>query len=276
MNSPNLQPGAARRWMLVTALLAAGGVVCAIAGVVLLVAGFSGAVPEGNVLGALKRGGGNAPVDAGFSSGVPRGLYFMTRFWGFTGTLEKAAWYFAPDGRVYRDLERGFSAADLEQHKGQQGSVAVDGETMTVTWSNGKRTSSKLERDGEAFSWDAGIFTPVQEFASDDDLVAEWEGGESLSTGGNHASVSKSLVLREDGTFTWNSVSFLKGESADSVVTAGSEGGTKGKWERDGYSLALTGEDGTTFRGIAFPYDDEKTPVNPDRFFFAGTMYKRR
>jgi hypothetical protein len=52
------------------------------------------------------------------SGGGPVGLYFMTRFWSYTGTLEKAAWYFAPDGRVYQNLETGFSAGDLAAHQG--------------------------------------------------------------------------------------------------------------------------------------------------------------
>jgi hypothetical protein len=262
-----------RAFMIAAVLCAVGSVLSAIAGVSLLVAGFSGASAPSI---ASVVGGGDSPARAGFSGGSPRGLYFMTRFWSYTGTLEKAAWYFAPDGTVYRDLESGFSGSELAQHKGPRGTYSVEGGKMTITWSDGKKSTSEIERDDPAFTWDMGIFTPVQPFDDEDALVAEWEGGESLSTGGNHASVSKSLQLREDGTFTWSAVSFLKGETDRTVVSGGGQGATEGSWKLDGYSLSLTSSGGQTFRGIAFPYDDDKTPVNPDRFFFAGTMYKRR
>ena len=42
----------------------------------------------------------------------------MSRYWSFTQTLEKAAWYFSPEGAVYQNLEVGFSAKELADHKG--------------------------------------------------------------------------------------------------------------------------------------------------------------
>lgn len=223
------------------------------------------------------QGGGTAqPPAARLVNGKPEGLFFMTRFWSYTGTLEKAAWYFAPDGRVYRDLETGFSAADLAAHKGAQGTYQVNGTKMTVTWQDGKTSASNIEPDEPAFTWDMGIFTPAKSFAGPGMVSGEWEGGESLSVGGNTAAVSKTLRLNPDGSFTWDAVSFVKGETNESVVSGGSQGTTTGRWNLDGYSLILTDSGGNVLRGIAFPYDDEETPIKPDRFFFAGTMYKKR
>lgn len=221
-------------------------------------------------------GGGAAQPEQGrLANGKPVGLFFMTRFWSYTGTLEKAAWYFSPEGRVYRDLETGFSAADLAAHKGPQGTFEVAGNTMKVTWSDGKTSESEIEPDEPAFTWDMGIFTPVKPFDDAAALAGEWEGGESISAGGNTAAVAKTLRLNADGTFAWDSVSFVKGETGESVLSGGAAGGTIGHWKLDGYSLILTDASGNVLRGITFPYDDEKTPVNPDRFFFAGTMYKK-
>jgi hypothetical protein len=215
------------------------------------------------------------PADAEFDGGRPVGLYFMTRFWMATGSLEKSVWYFAPDGKVYQNLATGFSAADLEAHDGRKGTAAVDGDTMTVTWADGSTTSTDIERDGDGFAWDMGIFTPVQAFDGNDGVVGSWEGGESISTGGNYAAVAKTLELKEDGSYNWSGVSSIANRSEQSEVSAGGESSAAGNWKLSGYSLVLTGGDGNVVRGIAFPYDDEKTPVNPDRFFFAGTMYKR-
>jgi hypothetical protein len=60
-------------------------------------------------------------------------------------------------------------------------------------------------------------------------------------------------------------------------VTAGSNGiDSTGRWHAAGYSLVLIDSTGNVYRRIAFPYDDEKTPPNPDRIFVGGTMFKRR
>ena len=248
-------------WFLGSAALAAAGLLCMLLGTIALAAGIFANGGGG--------GGGGGDARPRFRGGRPVGLYFMTRFWGGTGTLEKAAWYFAPDGSVYQDLERGFSEQDLAAHDGRRGTCEVDGDNMTVTWANGKSTTSEIERDGDAFTWDMGIFSPVEPFDDEDVLVGTWEGGESLS--GGKVAVSKSLRFDDDGTFNWSSVSFL----TTGDLTGSAEGGTSGKWEVDGYSLILTDGSGTQYRGIAFPYDDEKTPVNPDWFFFGGTMYRR-
>ena len=253
-------------------LLAAAGLVSVLLGVTLLVGVFAG---RGSRLLPVSRGG-DEPARAGFRGDAPVGLFFMTRFWSFTGSLEKAAWYFAPDGSVYRGLARGFSDADLAAHKGPKGTYAVDDDTMTITWSDGKKTTSEVERDGSAFTWDMGIFTPVEPFDDRDPLVGRWEGGESLSGAAGRAAMSKTLDLREDGTFTWSSIAFVGSESDQTEITAGAQSGTTGQWSLDGHALVLTDESGKEYRGIAFPYDDEKTEVNPDRFFFAGIMYKRQ
>lgn len=216
------------------------------------------------------------PPEAGFSGGKPVGLFFMTRFWSATNSLEKAVWYFAPDGRVYQNLEAGFSEADLEAHAGNQGTYEVNGDEMQVTWADGSTTQSTMERDGTGFSWDAGIFTAVEPFEDDESVAGTYEGGESFSVGGSGASVSKTLRLDPDGTFAWDGVGFVASETGESRLTAGGESGTTGTWQVSGYSLLLTDANGNVVRGIAFPYDDEETPVYPDRMFFGGTMYERR
>ena len=227
------------------------------------------------VVAACGTGTGDAveqPPESGFEDGRPVGLFFMTRFWIATNSLEKAVWYFAPDGRVYENLETGFSEADLSAHTGNQGTYGVNGDQMQVTWADGTTTESTIERDGTNFSWNAGIFTAVRPFEENTSVAGAYEGGESFSTGGNSGAVSKTLQLAPDGTFTWGGVGSVVSEGE----SVGGESGTNGNWELSGYSLVLTGADGSTLRGIAFPYDDESTPVYPDRMFFAGTMYERQ
>ena len=65
----------------------------------------------------------------------------------------------------------------------------------------------------------------------------------------------------------------LHGEAGDDLL----EGGDGDDYLDGGSGNdTLTGGDGKVVRGITFPYDDEKTKVQPDRLFFAGTMYKKQ
>lgn len=217
------------------------------------------------------------PAPASYAKGAPVGLFFMTRFWSSSGTLEKLVWYFAPDGTVYQSLEHGFSEQDLAAHAGPKGTCSVKGDRLEVQWTNGKKSSSKIRRERTGFSWDAGIFTPVKPFEPGVPIAGTYEGGESISYSGNRAAISKTLELRADGTFHWSGVSFLSSMTDATRVTAGSNGiDSTGRWHAAGYSLVLIDSTGNVYRRIAFPYDDEKTPPNPDRIFVGGTMFKRR
>lgn len=220
---------------------------------------------------------GEAPAPPSFAEGVPVGLYFMTRFWSFTGTLEKLVWYFAPDGAVYQSLEHGFSSHDLATHAGPKGRCTLRGNTLEIRWSDGKKSTGDLERSDSGFFWDGGNFTPVRPFTTTSMIIGSYEGGESLSYNGNRAAVSKSLELRADGTFRWSGVSFLTSATDATRVTAGANGAdSAGRWHVMPYALVLIDAKGNVYRRIAFPYDDEKTPVNPDRIFFGGTMFRRQ
>ena len=215
-------------------------------------------------------GPASEPVVAAFREGVPVGLYFMTRFWASNGSLEKSAWYFAPDGNVYQNLEHGFSREDLAAHTGRQGRATLNGSDLVVTWTDGKPTKSKLQRDTTGFKWSAGIFTPVVPFAHAAEIAGTYEGGESLGGGANGVAVSKQLELRADGSFEWQGIAFTGTAGERTRVTTGSTRGSTGRWELAGFSLKLTDASGRVLRRIVFPNDDQATPLKPDRMFFGG------
>lgn len=218
--------------------------------------------------------GGTTVPKAGTSEGRPQGLFFMTRYWSYTQTLEKTVWYFAPDGTVYQNLETGFSPEDLAAHTGPKGTFRVVGKEMEVTWSDGKTSKSDYGPDKSGFGWDGGTFAPVEPIADKQKIVGTYEGGASLSRSGDWASVAKKLQLNDDGTFTLDGVVFAKSETDYAVLTAGSDQTTTGTWTLSGYSLTFTDSSGKVARQIAFPYDDETTPIYPDHLFIGGTLYK--
>src|SRR5689334_20009290 len=74
----------------------------------------------------------NQPAPAMVVGGRPVGLYFMTKYWIATRSLEKTVWYFAPDGTAYERIETGFSEKDLAEHKGGKGKLSVEGENLVL------------------------------------------------------------------------------------------------------------------------------------------------
>jgi len=252
-----------RRLSILAMTLAGASVVSFILGVVLLTAGI-----------ASKGGGGGphlfrssaGPVKASFGHGAPVGLYLMTRAW-YGGGLEKAAYYFTDDGHVYVNPEDGFTNEQLSQRAQQQGTIAMDGDKMTVNWTKGNPETSPIERDSTGFMWDMGSFVPVKGFESDRALVGKWEGGNSITTSGGYARSAQELELHDDGSFTGASAGAVGAAGDRSAVSGGSSSSSAGHWKLDGYVLTLSYDNGKELRGIAFPFDE--------RFYFRGVLYKK-
>jgi hypothetical protein len=210
------------------------------------------------------------------TSSGPVGVFFMTRYWS-GGPLEKAAWYFAADGTVYQNLENGVTATDLAAHKGPKGTYKLAGDQLEITWTGKKPVKSQFERDkgGPGFAWDGGLFSPVGPITDPKVVAGKFEGGESLSHGGNSVMTSKTFVFRADGTYTREGVASVKGATSQSVLTGGATGSNAGTWKADGYTIILTGANGTPERKMAFPWsDDDKDP--PNRLYLGGTLLKRQ
>lgn len=200
----------------------------------------------------------------------------MTRYSSFSG-LEKAVWYFAPDGMAYENPIGGFTEKDLAAHPGRVGTAEVVGEELRVSWTGGSEKgkveggSYEPSEDGETFNWDLGIFTPVEGFAPKQGIEGKWQGGFSTGSGGNSGAVARTLELRADGTFSLSGSATLSATDSTTTATAGAVGAIDtGKWSLAPYTLTLGQR-----KAIAFPWDDEETPVNPDQFYFDGIMWSR-
>jgi hypothetical protein len=200
----------------------------------------------------------------------------MSRYQAETRTLEQTVWYFAPDGTVYRNLEHGFSAADLARHPGPRGKAMADSRTLQIRWQDGTSTAAHLERDRNGFTWDMGIFSPITGFGHRDELPGSYVGGIGNTAVNGMAVVPQRLTLRADGSFDWEGVAFLPGIGTPAARIESAPDTTQGRWELVGHSLTLRAESGLTWRRFAFPDDDDRTVVMPDRIFFGGEMLKRQ
>jgi hypothetical protein len=216
------------------------------------------------------------PAAATFSAGLPVGLYWMNRYQPAARTVEQTVWYFAPDGAVYCNLENGYSAADLAAHDGPRGAASLEDRTLQVRWADGTVSAAPLERDRTGFTWDLGIFSAVQGFGYSSELPGVYTGGGVGTAERGMTVVPQRLTLRPDGSFVWEGVVFSSPTGNTAARLASSTESTSGRWELTGFSLTLTAESGIAVRRFAFPDDDRRTVVSPDRLYFGGQILKRQ
>ena len=143
---------------------------------------------------------------------------------------------------------------------------------LEVTWSDGQSSVSPIEIETGGFNWDTGMYLPVEPFVAGKSIVGFYEGGSSFGGEGNSVIVSKSLRLESDGRYTMSGIATVSASSNGTQARVGGENQEEGRWQLDGFILSLSKSDGTSVQHIAFPFDDEKTPIYPDRIFVGGTM----
>jgi hypothetical protein len=226
----------------------------------------------GPSLSSVLPGSGSGPARVVMSADRINGLFYMQKYWIATRHLEKAVWYFAPDGHAYLNPDGVDEAALARLKPGNKGRWQAGGGKMSVAWDDGKRSEGDLEVKPDGFDWDMGIFIPVEPFESSADLVGTYEGGSSMSFGGGSTMTAKSLDVRADGTYAASGIATVSSSGA----TAAGESGEKGRWTLDGWQLTLRPEGAAPVTALTFPLDDESTPMKPDRMFFRGVNYAKK
>lgn len=219
------------------------------------------------------------PILGKIEQGKPVGFFYMQKYWMATRSLENACWYFTPEGRVYQNITTGFSEKELKQHQGPKGTYQVDGQNMTITWDGQSPSTCELEFTETGFYWDTGSYIPVESF-DNRAIAGEYSGGSSMTFAGSSSMIAKTLRLNADGTFQLEGAATIQTDvdensDSDTRARAGGTSGVTGRWERDGFYLTLMPNTGETQRHLVFPFDDEDTPVYPDRLYMSGMMLKK-
>jgi hypothetical protein len=196
----------------------------------------------------------------------PVGVWFMVRY--VNHSLEKAAWYFSADGVAYENPDEGLTPEALAAHKGRKGKFTWTGKAMEVDFGK-EKVKAEVEQDKTGFMWDMGSFTPAAPYTDAKLAAGKYEGGESLSHGGNAVAVAREIELKADGTYEYSAISALKADTKQSTGRASAGGSESGTWTLDGFIMTMTAG-GKTTRKIAFPYDDGESK----RLYLGGTMYK--
>ena len=230
-------------------------------------------------LAGCSGGGSSAGGVAGgqVSGGKPEGMFFMTRYYIGTHSLEKSAYYFAPDGQVYQN-PTGLAAADLAAlPPGQRGTYAVAGKKLTIKLADGNGSASDMEGDNPGgFNYETGIFTGAKPFAKPEDLVGSFEGGNSVSFGGGSTSASNALTFMADGTFAQEGAVSSSVGSDQSTARVGSSDAGAGHYQLAGWTLTLTDAQGHKAQGVAFPIEQDEKTGQVVRFYFQNIAYKRQ
>ena len=233
------------------------------------------AKPGSNAIGSGPKAIGDRPAMPAsnvMSESKIAGLFYMQKYWIATRHLEKAAWYFSADGKVYVNPESGFSSSALAAHKGEQGTYEVARGKMNIAWAKGEKSSSEIEFETGGFYFEMGMYLPIEPFKGAEQIVGVYEGGSSLDFNGGATQISKTLELQSDGTFSLSGIATAKVNN----LIAGGQGKTTGTWALSGYTLILNLTGGETIQGVTFPFDDEQTKIFPDRLYFSGIMYKKK
>lgn len=205
---------------------------------------------------------GALPVAGRVVGERPVGLFFMTRYIMAWHSLEKATWYFAPDGRVFRNpgaLDAAGYAALLPADRG-----TLRPDSITLGWADGRSEKLVVEdATANSFSYDMGIFVGMGPFKSARELVGRFEGGNSVVG----AATSSSLDLRADGSYGGSSVASVSATSTESTVRAGSSGMASGRW-----SLSWPMPPAGPCAG-AWPTPSSATPKPANSCGFISTMW---
>lgn len=223
------------------------------------------------------------PAPTVMSKNKIEGLFYRQRYEMVTRHLEKAVWYFASDSKVYVNLENGFSASELAAHQGLVGTYQVASGQMSIAWSNGSKSNSKLEIEQDSFNFDTATFLPVTPFRNADQIVGNYEGGLSFTFSGSSTSIAKTLNLRADGTFTSSGIANFSKDRSDTGFSesnkkdliASGQGASNGTWTLSGYSLILSSAGKEDLKGIVFPLFFDEAKGTFDRIFFRGIAYKK-
>jgi hypothetical protein len=212
-----------------------------------------------------------APLASRVVGGRPVGLFFMTRYIMAWHSLEKATWYFAPDGRVFHNPGSLDAAGYAALPPADRGTLRPG--SSTLTWANGQSEKFVMEdATANSFNYDMGIFVGMGPFKSTRELVGRFEGGNSIT---GAASVS-SLDLRADGSYSGGSAASVSATSNESTVRAGSSNTAAGRWALSGWVLTLTDAAGQPVRrGLAYPIERDAKTGQFVRFYFDNVAYKR-
>ncbi len=199
------------------------------------------------------------------TAALPRGLFLATPAGSPPGSLapECTLWFFADDGSVVLDPVRGLARTDpAGPEAARRAAVTLQGDVMSVAWSDGTRLDSKLTPVAGGFTWQGWHFRPAGPPPTPAQLAGRYTRGAAFSLRANAPEAPAELDLAEDGRASWR---------ADDRRAA------SGRWQLTGYTLELASASPAAVAPLlCFTFRRDETPDAPPHLYLGGFVFERQ
>jgi hypothetical protein len=183
---------------------------------------------------------------AGHEQDAGSKLYLVTtmRSWGLSIDFV----YLGSQNRILFNPTLGINppdyAAEQKKNPGSSGTYELSGNTMRITWSDGKKDEWSVEhRDGEISSLNGGISTRQKPLPDGYRIAGKFSAGAVMP----NVAASNTIQFNKDGSFAMNSLASVSPEGAH---TASKTSNTSGTYAIKGNTLLLNFADGTRQKAV--------------------------
>jgi hypothetical protein len=206
---------------------------------------------------------------------IANGLYLRTTY--FAGSLSLNTMYFGPGGRLVVDPPHGVDPLDFDaaakESPDKVGTYAIQGNSMKVTWANGKTAQLPVEFENGAISaYDGGLLVKADAYPPNQRLAGTYAWGGSTA----NASAARTLQLSADGTYSMTALGGVRSIPGDTTSAQGTETGT---YTLAGNTLVLHAANGPTTTHTVLPFntalDPAKAELRDEHLIFDGLSLVR-
>ncbi|HVU37265.1 MAG TPA: PDZ domain-containing protein [Opitutales bacterium] len=187
---------------------------------------------------------------------IASGLYLRTVY--FSGSLSINTLYFAPGNRLVVDPPHGVDPLDFDavsrELPDRVGTYAIQGDSIRITWANGKTSQLPVEFDGGTIAaYDGGLLVKAEAYPPNQRLSGTYAWGGSTT----NASAARTLQLSADGTYTMTSLGGIRSVPGDTTSAQETETGT---YTLGGNTLVLRPANGRSASHTVMPFN---TAIDP-------------
>lgn len=216
-----------------------------------------------------------APAAAGAASPIATGLYLRTTY--FAGSLSLDTLYFGPGNRLVINPPHGVDPVDFEalakELPDRVGTYVIQGNTIRITWANGKTDQLPVEFEGGAISaYDGGLMVKADAYPPNQRLSGTYAWGGSTA----NVSAARTIQLSADGTYSMTALGGIRSIPGNNGSAQATETGT---YTLGGNTLVLHPANGRVASHTVLPFntalDPAKATLADDHLIFDGISLVR-
>ncbi len=187
---------------------------------------------------------------------IATGLYLRTTY--FAGSLSLNTMYFGPSSRVVIDPPHGVDPlnmdAEAKEAPDRVGTYTLQGNTIHITWANGKTADLPVEfENGTISAYDGGLLTKAEAYPANKRLAGTYAWGASTT----NVSSARTIQFSADGTYVMTTLGGIRSIPGNNGSAQGTETGT---YTLGGNTLTLHAANGPTATHTVMPFN---TAIDP-------------